>query len=456
MTSDPALRYDGQSTTANHKLTDRVDFAIYVTEADLAPNALWPPLRFAQRDARLAMLDAFWRGDLSDFGIADVANVNYFHSYSTKLANLLIMSSPMVGPPPAGDAADPAEMRDDQPAAPDPGEQPEPEDERLDLTDGAYDALIDMTRYGAALMAVTDDQLEIIDPLFWYPSLDGGAYTVIPFTSAEATRAEPDRARVRYYPPDDGTGILTTRVWQSGRLGDLVADEMTGEAETAFDTTGIVIAQRTPRIGIWGTATYLEIASPIIEINRRGAANSDLLDAYAGPIPKKTMAKADAEARWPAQSADDVTAPTEEEKLNAVIDGIRAEFHRGAILLRDEVEDVDFLQPQTQGVMTAISQMDEMKLAIQSLTGLPSLTGEYQPPSGEALKRIFLPFYAESSALQKTLKLAFEQLFDEEVVWEHIFDLIEAEGRQRLMENAQMFAPRDDGDDEEDDGTAVE
>ena len=36
-----------------------------------------------------------------------------------------------------------------------------------------------------------------------------------------------------------------------------------------------------------------------------------------------------------------------------------------------------------------------MKEAISSLTGLPSLTGGASVPSGEALKRVFLHFYAE-------------------------------------------------------------
>ena len=500
---DPyALRRYDDGGAGPHRLTQRVDYDVYCTAADLAVNQQWPPLRFSERDQRLYLLDAFSRGDLSNFGIAEVAGVNYFHSYSTKLTNLLLMSKPLVGPPPEGSAAEPEALIEQQPRAAPEGDQPQepetseppeleiiepPEDERLNLSDGAYDALYDMTRYGIALIAVTEGELEIVEPLTFYPAADGGAYTVLPFTSPYALDSLPDRARVRYYPAfddgtadapiDDGTaaeGLQLDQVpedeaaqasaatewlreWEAGKLGAYLSPEDAGygEAGRTFDTTGIVSAQRTPRRGIWGTATYLEIAGPIIEINRRSAKNSKLLDAYSGPIARKKVSYEDAQHRFPVDHPADPGMPTEDEKMQAIIEGARKEFEEGIIVARDEVQEYDFLQPNVSGVMTSISQMDEMRNAIQSMTGLPSLTGEQQPPSGEALKRIYLPFYAESSALQETLRLALERLFGEEVEWPHVFDVIELEDRGRLEANARLFAPRDrddlDDEDDEDD-----
>ena len=76
------------------------------------------------------------------------------------------------------------------------------------------------------------------------------------------------------------------------------------------------------------------------------------------------------------------------------------------------------------GIGASLSQVAEMKEAIQTLTGLPSLTGT-SVPSGEALKRVFLHFYAESAAMQTDVTDAFSQLLGVDVIWEHVFDQME-------------------------------
>ncbi len=410
-------------------LTEPVDFDVYLTAADI--DGTFPPTRFRDRDRRLHLLNALWRGDLGAWGIPPTAGLNYFHAYSTKLANLLLMSPPLVGTPDAGSAEEPTEMIDEQVS-----------DERLNLSDVAYDGLIDMTRYGLAALAVVDNQVEVIDPLTIYPDASGGWWSVHPYISSSAQSPEPDRARVKYY--GAGSGIEQDREYSRGQVGTVLA-------ERVFLTTGIVTVQRTPRIGIWGTATYTEIAAPIIEINRRAAKNSDLLDQYSGPIAVQEMSDVDAEARWPAEQPRDPDAPTDAERRAAIVRGVREDFAAGYIQQRDEVVGLSFLQPDVSGVMTSLAQVDEMRTAIQSLTGLPSLAGEYQPPSGEALKRMFLPFYAESSALQESMRLALEELFGEPVEWEHVFDVLETQARNRMMENAQALAAMGGDDDDEDD-----
>ena len=78
-------------------LIDDVSFDIYLTPDDVGENKTFPPPRFRLRDQRLQALNALWKGDFSAYQIAHLVKVNYFHSYSTKLANLLLMSKPEAG-----------------------------------------------------------------------------------------------------------------------------------------------------------------------------------------------------------------------------------------------------------------------------------------------------------------------------------------------------------------------
>ena len=66
--------------------------------------------------------------------------LNLFYSYSTELANLLLMSEPEA----AG------------------------VDSKI-LADVAHECLIDMTRYGGAILMISDGMLSVQTPDTWYP-----------------------------------------------------------------------------------------------------------------------------------------------------------------------------------------------------------------------------------------------------------------------------------------------
>ena len=70
------------------------------------------------------------------------------------------------------------------------------------------------------------------------------------------------------------------------------------------------------------------------------------------------------------------------------------------------------------------------------LTGLPSLTGASMP-SGEALKRVFLHFYAESAAMQLDLQAAISLLLGVDVEWEHIFDQMEVQSFEKMKDQIE-------------------
>ena len=359
-------------------LLDDVSFDIYLGQGDIGANAGFPPDRFRLRDARLAALYKLWKGDFSDYKIAHEVKINYFHSYSTKLANLLLMTSPE-----AGDVL---------------------------LAQAAYDALVDMTRYGGALIGWDGETMRSYDPMSWYPQRDADVF-VRPFTSDEAPDANHDSVNVLVV-PKEGKASSDTYGWQHGQIGAFVKSEEIGEIE-------IALVPRPPTVGIWGTAKYTELCDPVIEIARRFSRNRRLLDLYSGPVPVFTESTPDAETRYGVAAG-----ASEDERRQTILEGQIGLLEEETIFLPGELVGVNFLQPDVSGIGASLSQVAEMKEAIQTLTGLPSLTGT-SVPSGEALKRVFLHFYAESAAMQTDVTDAFSQLLGVDVIWEHVFDQME-------------------------------
>ena len=358
-----------------------------LAEGDLGENVNFPPDRFRLRDQRLVALNKLWKGDFSDYQIQYEVSVNYFHSYSTKLANLLLMSNPEAGGVP--------------------------------ISQPAYDALVDMTRYGGAVLGWDGDTLRAYDPISWYPMVDGDVF-VRPFTSVEASDANHDAVNVLVV-PRDGDAESRTYDWQSGQIGKFRESESAGVIEVA-------VVPRSPTNGIWGTAKYTELCDPIIEIARRFSRNRRLLDLYSGPVPVFQASTPDAETRYGVAASD-----TEDEKRRAILEAQIGSLEEETIFLPDELVGVSFLQPDVEGVLTSLAQVAEMKEAVQMMTGLPSLTGASMP-SGEALKRVFLHFYSESAAMQIDLRAAISLLLGVEVTWEHIFDQMEMQAFERLKD----------------------
>ena len=136
-------------------LLDDVSFEVKLRPDEIRPDLDFPPKRFSLRDERFTALNNLWRGDFSEYDIKYEVAVNYFNSYSTKLANLLLMSEPKVG--------------------------------NLNFSNPMYDAVIDMTRYGGSILRWDGEELSALDPMLWYPMSDG-SHAFIKFYISENAR----------------------------------------------------------------------------------------------------------------------------------------------------------------------------------------------------------------------------------------------------------------------------
>ena len=143
--------------------------------------------------------------------------------------------------------------------------------------------------------------------------------------------------------------------------------------------------------------------------------NSRTLDLYGKPLAVFQDSERDAEARFDIAEDD-----TQDEAQRKILTGQVGYFENATIHLPDDLTGVDFLQPDTKGVLHSLESIESLTEILRDVSGLPNLQG--QTLSGEALKRLFVFFYAETKAIQNSLRLALERILNERVSWEHIFD----------------------------------
>ena len=379
-------------------LLDDVSFDVYAIPNDLQPGRTWPPNRFQTRNDRLADLRGLWAGQLPrgvDLGPNPVV-WNGWRSYSLRLANMLIASPPEV----------PQQLED-------PAEGVEPVDAPLGqlnpLEDLAFDAIIDMTRFGGVVLVGYDDGIAVIDPASWYPGEEGEHYIVRTYLEVDPQNPEAvEDNRIEITMIADTSITTYTHAFQGHTIREVLGAPMVGMG-------ALEVVPRDPRMGIWGASKYLELYSPIVEICRRYSRNSRILDLYSGPVPVFRQGDVDARARFGVQPDED-----DDVAQRKILEGQIGMLEADSISLPEDILDVSFLQPNVQGTTYALTQVHDLREQVRAMTGLPDLSG--QTVSGEALKRIFVDFYAESRALQNALRAALERLLGEPVVWDHLFD----------------------------------
>ena len=367
---------------------DDVTFDVYVDDDDLVDGAQFPPDRFHDRDERFGLLWELWTGNLGsvELGFNPVI-VNHFRNYAIRLANLLLMSEPTLG-------GQVATNTDEQPVGP-PGVANV-------LLDTAYDALVDMARYGGAVLMMVDGAVTAMDARNWYPTVDGEHYIARRYASGD--RNEIDRIEI----VSTGEAVRRVHVYDRDRIGrQLAADEL-GEIRTEIVPTD-------PRNGPWGTSKFVEMFSPSVEVSRRYSKLSRLLDLYSAPIPTFRESDEDAIDRYGIEETD-----TAVERQHKILEGQVGMFLEETIHLPPSVLRIDYAQPAMAGAYANLQTVAELEQVIRGVHGLPDLAG--QSLSGEALKRLFVHFYAESKSTQNSLRLALERLYGQPIAWEHIFD----------------------------------
>ena len=366
-----------------------------------------PPAQFAERDNRLALITDLWNGGYGpdeDLGPSPV-RWNAFKQYASRLANFLLLSEPMV----AGEVPDAADLE----VVPTPGEV-------NTLADVCHDALIDLAGYGGTVLMRFGDEAVAVGPATWYPHVDGTDILARTWTDGED--GEENRLDITVIDSVMTTGETVTYEYDGHTIGKVLVSE-------DLDDVEIEVVARNPRRGIWGTSKFIEMYPLVYEVARRLSRNSRIFDLYSGPIPVFTESELDAETRFGVPSTD-----TDAERERAILEGQVGILAEDSIHLPDNIQKISYLQPNVQGTSYALVQVHDLREMLRDITGLPDLSG--QTLSGEALKRLYVHFYAETAPMQDSLRLALERLLGVLIDWLHAFD-------SGLFVDAAAAAPAD-------------
>lgn len=352
-----------------------------VLPADWAPeSSRWPPPSFHVRNRVFARLRRLRGGDLGlrrgAFG-ARLVYCNDFARYSSRAANLLAMGRPTVGGSPI-----PIHL--------------------------AVEWIDDQTVYGGCIVAYADGELMSVDPSDWYPLEGGGSITAVPWHTGAEEHA--DRIEITEWAPDGRVHIAQYAYDGHGQIGSWI---------DGAETAGMLVPAPAPpgrgHTRQWGTSKYYELFPIVAEIARRLSRNSNIFDLYSGPIPVFDQSLKDARARF-GVPADD----TDDEAREKILDGYRQMLAELSIHLPGDIIGVSFLQPHVQGADYALNAVKELRDMAREVIGMPDLTG--RTLSGEALKRLYLPWYAESSVALESTSEAISAATGMEADWPHPFD----------------------------------
>lgn len=376
-----------------------INYDIILKPEDIAERKNWPPPRFVTRDDRMRVLDELHFGNYTSFTKdKHISPVNYFRAYNSRVSNMLMQTPPAI------------EVNNAS-------------------IEAFFELITDMVAQGGALARWDGETLHAHEPRTWYPMVDGGHAFARAYTSPDAPSPGDDRINFIIVGPD-GETVTQDYAYTTGSIGTL-------QSEAGLPTNSLVaVIPLRPRQGMWGTSKYEALLGPALEISKRFGHNSRLLDVYARPIPVFKGNRTDLENRYLDGPGDqDVTdadldidsaaADRELQRQLKLVEALIGVLEQDAIALNAEVVDLEFLQPSVAGVAASLAQIEEARTAVSDITGMPAFSGDYQPPSGESLKRQLLHFYAETRSIQTAIINALEPILDIPIVWEHVFDTFE-------------------------------
>ena len=296
-------------------------------------------------------------------------------------------------------------------------EPPDSGDETLNetLLGVAYNGVIDMCRYGAALVWTSpDNEIEVLDPRYWVPTINGWVYGVPKTNPADGIE---DRIEIMGQAGD--IYYEEVRVYTSGMIGGLL-DGSDG-FQTTFDDT-LQIVPLNPTRGEWGTSMFDAIGPAVIEIGVRLTDSSEALAQFKAPMMTARGAKKDINDISVAAEDPTLSYAERQEIVNTDLSETGFGEHN-LVYIPSTLQDINAVTWDPH-VDEQLMMVEEMKALIEYISRVPGLTGANpeQGMSGVALKIVHAPFYVMSKSIQNMLVKAIRDSSGIQVTWPHPFD----------------------------------
>ena len=336
------------------------------------------------------MYDGDWSGfDLRDLEVVD----NYFASITDFWADLMLAYPPTLAP----------------------------EDEALqaDLTTALHECVVDYFRYGVALLyPYTEDdgqaRVEAIDPRLWYPMPGGEGDVILRFIEGKyvdvlelplegsdvITRYEiNERGGSTLRPADDAAALYTAQ--RVAPFACTLGQQVESNTAPATEGRSVYPIARRPTYGDWGSSIYPEIASLVFEFSRRASDIAVINSEHAYPLLTET-GEPDA-PNLGASLLDDRVTEGEAEDQDAR--RFRHNRRRGQRYRVPSGVGLEYVVWDAS-LDAQYEEMDRVQQSIFRMTDTPQtlfgINTDQTPntPSGEALRRSYIPTYLKSRQLQ--------------------------------------------------------
>ena len=370
----------------------------------------YPFEKFQTRNQNYAVYSQLMRGDFSYFMSADeklCVVANYFSRLSAALVDLLFITPPLVG------------------------------GEDNDLNDSLFDSVqgltSDLTSHGNGVVVYDGGVLESVDPGRVYPTgEDSEYYSIITIVRDQYLERQVVLAAGSDGDPNE---LFTERYKYTGDYGSGVVGTLL-EEDVEDDTEGDAVAieiQRVPIVNGIGTSMYDDLIPLVVELARRYSKNSKTLDAHADPLLLAYMTDAEYAKMG---AAYDPTAQTVKEQMNAGDKALKAFRRRDIAQVGDPNVKMEYLTWDA-GMESSFKQIEQMVQEIGVMTGLAQLLKVNDSGmSGVALRRLMLPLFAATLALQREMIRKISTLVEAEIVWPHPFE--ELEGQDQSLDETEQ------------------
>ena len=414
----------GETRTRGALPFPEIPMDMELTPEDLSGNDHFPPTRFYDRDRRLTIQRELLRGNLQSLVHANDRVprrfANLFYRVPQVHVNMLSLSPPQIDDP-----------------------------EKAQSALAAISACaFSMLAHGCAWLWADDKGM------FWcfdaprtYPVEDDGIAHVARYVSPQSTSSYPDMVTITRV---NSAGVMQKMKarWNGGDRAqqdreNLMVPGVGGIGETTELLPPVQGAQLQRLCfglpnGNWGTSMIDDMAGLVCDVADMYDLRSWIIEDQTTPLLTYRLANSEIneyqgsdlgfgdEDDWAASQSTftrNQPNPSQEERIRT---DILIQKAKGAIRLEDAIEDLEYIQ--ADGNLADIeSAIDQLHQELYAVHNLPSafLSGDASGLSGESLKRLLLPFYAINAPLQRFLSHALNNVLGEEVVWPHIFDVLE-------------------------------
>lgn len=313
-----------------------------------------------------------------------------------------------------------------------------------DVTSKIMQAVVDMCRYGGALIWPDGDSFMVLDPRWWIPLDGGGWYYLVPQVSDTSRvvdhcilwKWEAGRLEVTVNPFSGAAGSDAMSQSIGGSIGldqgvPIEADEL-GAPMTTEAAELIVVPALPMRGSYWGTP-LIEAGVPWQEFAQaRWAGLQNLSELIETPL--RTWRAADQDRRQITGEAYDPGADGFDfDDAQADAASVLEQAARSReFVLPDAVQDVSYVQPTISTAEMFIT-VEECRREFEAATNTAGLSEQRSTAdgarSGIAIKWERAETYNSSLSIQNQLREGIESGFGEgSLEWDHPWEQIEESG----------------------------